>query len=115
MFLDGEIEMTDAARAKYHSHELMVGYCKGLLNNWLRKDLRLNGGEPYKAKNPGSRQGSGDAVIRELKKLKMRVGDNAEAIAKVNTAIATRQAELAKPIEIDEKHIPEGLRHLLKN
>ena len=115
MFLDGDIEMTEAARTKYHTHDLMVGYCKGLLNNWIRKDIRLNGGTKYEAKNPGSRAGSGDTMLRELKKLRVKVGSDADAVSKVDEAIAERQAELVKPVEINEEHIPEGLKHLLKN
>ena len=42
-------------------------YVPGLLNNWLRKDKRLNGGETYRIKNPGSREGSGDKKLKNLK------------------------------------------------
>lgn len=44
-------------------------YVSGLISNWLRKDERLNGGEKYVAKNPGSRAGSSDPQLKALRTL----------------------------------------------
>src|SRR6188508_3454253 len=44
-------------------------YLGGLLNNWLRKDTRLNGGGKYVTKKPGSRAGSGDAQLQAMRQL----------------------------------------------
>jgi hypothetical protein len=88
-------------------------YCSGLLNNWLRKDTRLNGGVKYEPKNPGSRAGSGDPTIKALRQL-MASGmlTSPEDIAEVQSAIDRCQAEL-KPVEkpaIDVSALPEALR-----
>ena len=114
-FLNDEIQMTSDAKAKHAEREKMYAYVGGLLNNWLRKDTRLNGGGKYEPKNPGSRAGSGDKLLTELKKL-LKVADQTEHAA-IQAAIEARQTELtadkAKKIEIDMSVIPEELRHLV--
>lgn len=114
-FLAGEIQMTADARAKHDTREKMIIYSRGLVNNWLRKDTRLNGGDKYQPKNPGSRAGSGDKVLANLKKL-LKVADQTEHAA-IQAAIEARQEELtaekAKKVEIDLSVIPEELRHLV--
>lgn len=114
--LKGEIEMKDEARAKHDTEAKMRTYTNGLVSNWLRKDLRLNGGEKYEIKNKGSRAGSGDKVIKELKKLRSTLTDEAQ-IAAVNAEIDKRmaviKAEKAKSIEIDTSLIPEDLLDMI--
>jgi hypothetical protein len=115
----GDINMTDTAREKYNTEEkLRTKYVPGLVNNWLRKDTRLNGGVKYQAKNPGSRAGSGDKVVRELKKLRSTLTDDSQ-IQTVNTEIDKRmaeiQAEKAKSIEIDLSVLPEHLQELIQS
>lgn len=93
-FLDGEVEMTTEAKAKYPTMDKMKGYVNGLVSNWFRKDERLNGGGKYVAKNPGSRAGVGDAQLKALKTLReMKAGD-ADAIKAIDEHIAKRKAEL---------------------
>lgn len=115
--MGGEIEMTADSRIKYSTEEAMKEYSSGLVNNWLRKDTRLNGGAKYEAKNPGSRSSSSDAQIKELKKLLILKADDSEACETIQAAIDARQAEItkekAKTIEIDVTQIPEHLKHLL--
>lgn len=114
--MNGDIEMSTEAREKYDTPEKMKGYTNGLVNNWLRKDLRLTGGEKWVTKNPGSRAGSGDQVVKELKKLASTLTD-ADEIAAVHAEIekrmATIAAEKAKNVEINESLIPDDLKHLL--
>ena len=55
-FEAGNIEIKSA-------QENVRTYMIGLLNNHLRKDTRLNGGEKYVAKNPGSRAGQSNPQI----------------------------------------------------
>jgi hypothetical protein len=89
-------------------------YIGGLINNWLRKAPELNGGQKYEPKNPGSRAGSGDAQIRELKKLLKKVAGT-EHESKVQEAIQARIAEI-KPeaqVTIDASLLPEGLQDLV--
>lgn len=89
-------------------------YIPGLTNNWVRKDLRLNGGSQYIPKNPGSRQGSGDEKLKNLKLL-LTVVTDPEAKVAVQLEIDKRVAELAKPAAtVDLSKIPEHLRHLVK-
>ena len=93
----------------------MKKYVNGLLNNWLRKDKRFNGNVTYKAKNPGSRAGQGDAQIKNLRLLlKTDIDDDAKA--EINQAIQDRLAEIKpeKKIEVDATVIPEHLQHLVK-
>ena len=115
-FIAEEIEMSAEARAKHNTDAKMKTYTNGLVSNWLRKDKRLNGGEQYKAKNPGSRAGSGDKVIKELKKL-MSTFTEQDQIDAVQTEIDKRltslKAEKAKSVEIDMSLIPDDLKELL--
>src|SRR5665213_3227929 len=54
----GNCAFSDDAKLKYSTPELIrTKYVPGMVSNWIRKDTRLNGGEPYVIKNPGSRAG----------------------------------------------------------
>jgi len=53
---------------EYTDSELK-SYVSGLQSNWIRKDKRFNGGIQYQPKNPGSRAGSGDPQLKNLKAL----------------------------------------------
>jgi len=113
----GEIDLSDAARAKYDDLPKLKSYCNGLVSNWLRKDPRLNGNVKYEIKNKGSRAGSGDPVIKELRKLKKTLTAGSEELAvveeEINKRVAVVQAEKAKKVEIDVDQIPKELRHLI--
>ena len=89
-------------------------YVNGLINNWLRKDKRLNGGTTYTATNPGSRAGQGDPQVKNLRLLKKTVTDP-DAIADIDAAISARLAEIRpeKKLNIDATAIPEEFRHLV--
>lgn len=90
-------------------------YCSGLQSNWLRKDSRLNGGIAYKAKNPGSRAGSGDASLKAMRLLLAGVTDTAER-QEIQTFIDSRVAEVkvkSKPVqELNYADLPAGLADL---
>jgi len=115
--LSGDTEFSDAAKAKYDTEQKTRTYVIGLVNNWLRKDTRLNGGTKYEAKNPGSRAGSGDPVIRELKKL-LSLAD-AESQEAIQAEIDARLAEVKSQKMVQAKKvvnsdlIPEHLKHLV--
>jgi hypothetical protein len=115
--VEGETEFSAEAKAKYHSRDLVKGYVNGMVGNWLRKDLRLNGGSKYQTKNPGSRAGSGDEVLKNLKALKATLTDK-EHLEAVDAEIAKRTEEIAaakaKTVTINVDKIPEALRHLIK-
>lgn len=90
----------------------LKGYVSGLQSNWLRKDKRLNGGNKYSAKNPGSRTGSGDASLRALRAL-LSTLTTAEDKAEVQSAIDARileiQATKVKAVSIDTSVLPAEL------
>ncbi len=116
-FESGDVDMSDKARAKYIGNPAALkSYVGGLVNNWMRKDTRLNGGDKYVAKNPGSRAGSGDSVIKNLKLLRSTMSDD-DKIAEIDAAIDRRKeeiaAEKAKDIEIDMSLISAELREKL--
>lgn len=114
-FRAGKIEMAEESKAKYAEDSALKSYVSGLVNNWIRKEKTLNGGNTYQAKNPGSRAGSGDEKIREMKKLLSQVTDPTKRQL-IESAISQRQAEIAaeKAPAIDVSKLPEHLRDLLK-
>lgn len=117
-FKSNQAVLSDDARAKFDTDAKLKTYTSGLVSNWLRKDIRLNGGEKYEAKNPGSRAGQGDDMLKNLKALRSQLTDTSH-IAAVDEKIAEREAELAKTkaktVTINVDAIPEDLRYLLDN
>jgi hypothetical protein len=114
----GEVNFSEQAQAKHDTFEKVQKYTNGLLTNWLNKDLRLNGNIPHQIKNPGSRAGSGDSVLRELRKLRSTITDAQQQAAvdiEIDKRLAQIQAEKAKKVEIDMDLIPEELRALVNS
>lgn len=113
------VEFSAEAQEKHDTEPKVKGYVTGMVSNWLRKDERLNGGEKYVTKNPGSRAGSGDDKLKALKALKAKlVADgNDDGAEEVQVGIDERIAELkaakTPKIEINEEHLPEEFKHLL--
>ena len=117
-FQAGEVQLNQDAKAN-ESEEELLKYTKSLIDNWVRKHPEFNAmfpesGGVYRAKNPGSRAGSNDEQIRELRKLK-KTTDDPTVIAEIDEAIALRQAEIkpAKSVTINVDALPEHLRHLV--
>ena len=115
-FASGVVELSAGAAAKYDTETKLKSYTQGLVSNWLRKDVRLNGGSKYETKNPGSRAGSGDDTVKALRALRSTL-TNADQISEVESEIATRvaafKASKTPKIEINAELIPENLRHLV--
>lgn len=117
--LEGLTDFSPSARAKYNTPKLVRSYVVGMVNNWHRKSKDLNGGTVYQPKNPGSRAGSSDPELKELKLLKKSLVErNAkpESISKVDEAIQARLEALgqSKPkTQINANLIPEELRDLI--
>jgi hypothetical protein len=114
-FKAGEIELG----VTYGDSDLK-SYTSSLLNNWLRKAKELNGGETYKAKNPGSRAGQTDTVLKNLRvllKAKQTANADQSIIDQIQQAIDLRLGEIKaakKPqVDIDVSALPEALRHLV--
>ena len=110
MFRGGQVEMAADSKEKYADDAKMKVYVSGLVNNWIRKAPEFNNQVKYAAKHPGSRQGSGDAQIKEMKKL-LSATQDPETKKVIEQHIAARQQEI-KPVEtgIDFDKIPESLR-----
>lgn len=117
MFRNGSVEYKDQFQSKVNDDSELKKYISGLVNNWIRKAKELNCGEAYKAKNPGSRAGSGDDQVREMKKL-LSVTEDATARAAIQAAIDERVSKLKAEksnIEIDASKLPEHLRNLVQS
>jgi hypothetical protein len=116
-FEASEVAMSEAACIKYLGNPTeLKKYTSSLVNNWLRKDTRLNGGAKYVTKNPGSRAGSQDDLIKNLKALRASLSDD-DKIAQVDEAITARQAEIkatkAPTVEVNFDLIPADLKSKL--
>lgn len=114
----GDMEFSVEAAAKHNTPEKIRNYSTGLLSNWLRKDERLNGGAKHSIKNPGSRIGQDDDVVKTLKQLKKEL-TNIREIAAVDGEIEARlewlRNEKQKSVLIDKSSIPKHLLHLVKH
>jgi hypothetical protein len=89
----------------------LKAYVSGLQSNWLRKDKRLNGNVAYVAKNPGSRQGTGDIQLKAMRAL-LSTLSTPEDKADVQAHIDSRIAEIAKTKVkvIDYSALPKELQ-----
>ena len=112
-FENNEIELKS-------QQENLKSYVNGLLNNWLRKDKRFNGNVKYKAKNPGSRTGQQDPMVKNLRILLSTLPEGSDAYEATKQRIDTRVAELkaekakAQVKEIDFTAIPDDIKALLE-
>jgi hypothetical protein len=119
--LTGTVTMQDSEgnKDKFQDPAKMKNYTKGLVSNWFRKDSRLNGGTKHEVQNPGSRAGSGDAGVKEMRKLLKALteaGDteNVKAVqGEIDLRLAEIRKEKAKKIDINPELIPEHLRDLI--
>jgi len=114
MFREGKVSYSADFQSKVDDDSELKKYISGLVNNWIRKAPELNSGGKYVAKNPGSRQGSGDGQIREMKKLLTLITDPEQKKA-IEDEIASRHEEISKTkmVEVDYSKIPAHLREAL--
>lgn len=115
LFLSGQVDLRSA---EARDEVWLRRYIPGLVNNWCRKSPALNGNTVYHTKNPGIRQNSGDAQLKNLKLLKEQlVAQKAdpETIKLVEAKIAERQEQLKpEPKKIDIAALPPELRSLVR-
>jgi hypothetical protein len=112
-FRAGKISYKPEFQAKVNDDQELKKYISGLVNNWIRKAKELNCGQTYQPKNPGSRAGSGDEQVKEMRKL-LKATTDAEARKMIQTAIDERLAEIKPKAEaVNVNAIPEHLRHLV--
>lgn len=101
-------------------------YWPGTIDNWLRKDTRLNGGVKYETKNPGSRAGMQNKQVKAtrgyIKSLEEAQANGEDVSEKLELATSTlekllaeeaikRAEKLRKKYSADD--LPEELRHLV--
>lgn len=106
-FRNGTIEL-----GKEYSDSGLKSYVSSVTSNWLRKDKRLNGGVVYMIKNPGSRAGSGDAQLSNLKKLQSTFVEGTVEYNEIQGYIDARLAEInAEKVKevIDTSVLPADL------
>jgi hypothetical protein len=108
----GDVVFSDEAKIKYDTSDKIKSYVAGMVGNWLTKDTRLNGGEKYSAKNPGSRAGQGDDVIKALRTLRSTLTDESQ-IAAVDSEIEKRKETIStsktKKVEVNFDALPADL------
>jgi hypothetical protein len=106
-FKAGEIELD----RDYDTDEALKNYVSGLVSNWIRKDVRLNGGTKYQPKNPGTRAGNGDTQLKALRGV-LTMAKTDEEKQEIQGYIDARIAELnkAKAPTVDVSALPEALR-----
>lgn len=111
MFRAGKVQYSVEFASKVNDDKELKSYISGLTNNWIRKATEFNSGTKYQAKNPGSRQGSSDDQIKEMKLL-LSVTTDPEARKLIEKAIEARISEIKpeKKTSIDLDKIPEALR-----
>lgn len=93
----------------------MKEYVSGLLSNWLRKDLRLNGGVRHKVKSPGVRKGQQDALIKNLRTLQSTLQPGTSSYQAVQARIDNRLLEIKRDQAptIDRSAIPAELQQYI--
>ncbi len=107
--LGNKVTFSDEARAKHTTEAQVKGYVRGMVDNHFRKDKRLNGNTKYATKSPGSRVGSQDEVVKNLRALKSQTTDE-DALLEIQAA----KPKSIKKVTIDADKIPESLRHLIQ-
>lgn len=115
-FRNDEIVLSEKAKVKYKTDAALKVYVSGLLNNHLRKAKELNGNVQWVADKPGSRAGSGDETVREMKKMLKGFDPTSEEYRLIQVEIDKRIALIkpAKSVVINADVIPEHLKHLLQ-
>lgn len=114
-FRNQEVEFRADFQSKVNDDAELKKYVSGLLNNWVRKDKEFNVGQTYEIKNPGSRSGSQDDQVKEMRKL-LKITTDASAKEAIQKAIDERVATLKpdKQVSINIDALPEHLRHFVK-
>lgn len=102
-----------SAKAK----ENVKQYIGGLLNNSITKDKKVNGGEKYEPKNKGSRTGTTNPEVKNLRILRKRFADGSPEAVKIDAKIAlildTIKAEKAAK-EIDASVLDPEFQAMLE-
>lgn len=111
-FRQGQVQYKESFQAKVNDDKELKSYISGLVNNWIRKAKEFNSGQAYKAKNPGSRAGSTDPQVKEMRKL-LSVTSDPEAKQAIQAALDSKLAELKaakQQVTINVDALPAELR-----
>lgn len=114
----GDVDFSDSAHAKHDTTDKKRGYVRGMVSNWFRRDQRLNGGEVYQPKNPGSRVGSSDDQVKALRALLKSGTLDADGVKMAEKALNDRLAEIRaerNKVEIDIDALPANIQALINN
>ena len=103
--LTGKCEMKNKKSDEKETRRYVVG----MVNDAFRKDRRLNGDQKYEFKNPGSRAGTGDEIIKTLRQHMKTIADPVLR-TKIETEINSRVAALkpAAPV-VDLSVLPADM------
>jgi hypothetical protein len=120
LFSQGKVNFKDTVSntEKMENETKLKSYVSGLISNWFRKDKRFNGNVVYQPKNPGSRTGQGDQVLKTLRALHKQYVDidntKADLIKEqITVRLETIASERAKKTPIDLSVLsPELLEEL---
>jgi hypothetical protein len=90
----GEIEMSNKAKLKNNTEKKIHNYASSLVNDRLRKDKKLNGNKKYETDKKGSRIGSDDFIIKELRAYKKKYCFNDDQKQEAEDAIQRRLKQI---------------------
>lgn len=122
MMIDGEVALSDAARARHIKPDgctkSLFKYVRSTVDDTLRKNKKVNGNIKFTNKNPGSRT---DETMKNLLALQSTYEANSEEYKTVGEAIEKRAAELkaekakkeGKTVEINIEALSPELRAAL--
>ena len=100
-----------------NKQENLKTYIIGVIANYFRKDIRLNGGTAYVPEKTGAR-GVSTPEIKALKQLLKTLTEGSKDFAAVSAAIAS-ESEKVKASRatstIDTENLPEEFRYLVVN
>lgn len=111
-FRAGQVQYKESFQAKVDDDKELKSYISGLVNNWIRKAKEFNSGQAYKAKNPGSRAGSTDPQVKEMRKL-LSVTSDEQAKVAIQAALDAKLSELKaakQQVTINVDALPAELR-----
>lgn len=91
-FADKSVPLDEASYEKHQAN--FKPYASSVVGNWLKKDKRLTGGEPYKPENPGVRSGANDPQIKSLKGILSTLEDGDPRVELVEAEIEKRKAAI---------------------
>lgn len=93
----------------------ITSYIVGLVANYFRKDIRLNGGQAYAPANPGSKTGVRSPAVKAMRQLLKTLEEGSAEFIEVTSRIEATVAEIkaSKAVaKIDKDNLPEDLKHL---